>query len=258
MPYRPTVPRDNTSTPTCSNCSSTPTLVFVCNSNGIGVTDAAVVTSVVSFQVGFLVESNDFSNEWLAAVEKLLVETAVVSTLQCETKEAAMDPGWDRGKVTATSTQIDQCSPSRHSWSCTVWRSSFEIAVARELDPSVASFLGYMSLRRGMENGLFLNEVPALERMVYLSPKQLLSPITDTSSPVPGSSSVDGGLSVNRWTFAGVLVMCKLHMGLLLSTVVMALLLIHLAFLRSQALVERQRSQSGSATGAHGTSAICN
>jgi hypothetical protein len=78
----------------------------------------------------------------------------------------------------------------------------------------VAAFLGYMSVQDAMENGAFTAAVPALDRILYLSPSPLLPPITgvDTGpslAPGEATQTAPESLSVNRWTLGAVLTMCK-------------------------------------------------
>ncbi|GKY96335.1 hypothetical protein MPSEU_000593200 [Mayamaea pseudoterrestris] len=189
------------------------TTAFTCTDDGVGITETANATTIVDFRVGYLIESKNQPTDYLASVENLIVESAIIGALQCASGGLIFAPGVDASSVDVATIQTDQCTPTQSGAACTVWQTEFTITIAQEVDPSVASYLGYMFVQTEMEKDAFVNQVPSLDEIEYLSPSPLLPPITgldgspsSTTDENPASSK--GDLSVNQWTLGAVLTMC--------------------------------------------------
>jgi len=189
-------------------------VVFTCTNNGIALVEPPYeVFSVINFKVGYIVESDAVLDVFLSELEAKILETAVTGALQCNSGGPLFEPGGDALSVPMSTTLTGEaCTPKITN--CTVMETEFQIVVNEDLDPEVAAFLGYVLLQEEMDGGIFVIEIPILDRVEYVSPLPLLPPVTtpeddDVTDPALGAS--DGSVSVSPWTIGAVLAMCKFN-----------------------------------------------
>ena len=192
-----------------------PPVIFTCTETGVAVAEASAVnvSTAVSFRVTYVIETTVKPFRYLERVNELIVETAAVGALQCVLGGSTFSVNsTESPEITVMSVMTTQnCTPETAGSECVVWETSFEIAVDQDVEPTVASFLGYMFLEEEMNSGAFVDRIPILDRVKYLRPSPLLPPITGGDGPTEAPElgvEDDGELSVNRWTLGAVLAMC--------------------------------------------------
>jgi hypothetical protein len=161
-----------------------------------------------------VVESSAFLDEFKDKLEAQILESAVIGALQCNSGGSVFGP---KGNVTAvamfTSVIGDDCT-AQISF-CTVMSTEFQIVAGDDLNPDTTAFLGYVKLQEDMDGGVFVEEIPILDRVKYQSPLPLLPPMTSPGD-IPVLQEVDSSstssvesLSLSPWTYGAVMAMCK-------------------------------------------------
>jgi hypothetical protein len=183
---------------------------FVCGDNG-GVSLAPQPYgnfTAVSFEVGYVIESNEPLLSFRDELEQKIVNTALNGALKCTNKNVTLNCSECSPAFIVT---YPGAAPCRSLVSnCSVLKTQFEVVLGKAIDPEVAEFLGYVLLQTEMDSGDFMAAIPQLNRIKYLSPLPLLSPITaPLENEVPMLVTRDD-LSVSPWTIGAVFAMCKL------------------------------------------------
>jgi len=233
QPPSPSAPTVNTPPPLLPTEAPSPRanleeFVFGCTDDGVVLVDppyeAMGGAKTVQFKVGYLVESVGALEEFESDLELMILQTAVIGALECNTGGSLFGPGGNGASLLtqypmSTRSTGEQCAPQFPGTACTVLESEFVVAVVdieggSGLDSTTASFWGYVFLQQEMDGGSFLTAIPLLDRCKYLRPLPLLPPIVgvDDPSPSPGGSQEDPvqqPLGVSQWTLGAVLAMCK-------------------------------------------------
>lgn len=143
--------------------------------------------------------------------------TAVSGALQCNKGTALLEQGAINLVDIATTHSNGTCASNIEAdvpagISCYHMITSFDVAVAEDLDPTVAAFLGYIFLRDELDGGLVENEIPQIVRGQYLGPLPTLPTNVeeddDSVSNIPPVSA-ESRLTVSAWTVGAVVAMCK-------------------------------------------------
>jgi hypothetical protein len=199
-----------------SPTSSPALIVFTCTDIGVDIAQPPYIrTTTVSFRVAYLIESLGKPSDFISAVETMILETAVVGALQCVTGGLVFARGMKPPPVDFTTIMTsEQCMPVFAGSQCSVWETGFDVTVDENVDPTVATFLGYTFVQEEMKNGAFVGRIPILDRVEFLRPSPLLPPIagidgSPTTAPGLAAASSASPISVNHWTLGAVLTMCK-------------------------------------------------
>jgi hypothetical protein len=201
------------------------TIVFACGPEGFVVLAQPPldVVTVVPINVGYLIESSNPFVEYIDDVERRILVTAVAGALQCNTSGPLFgkpdpgrasnisSPGLTPYVPMNTTVTGETCNASVSA--CTVLETDFQFVVNKHLDPEVAAFLGYVSLREDMDSGAFAFAIPSIDRSLYLSPLPLLPPVVgdDNINPnITPAQRTAKQLSVSPYTVGTVSALCKL------------------------------------------------
>ena len=223
-----------TSTPTTSapslspSANPTPTVfqeetIFECTDDGVNLAKPPFeAATVVTFQVGYLVESAFALADYETDLEEEILASALEGALQCTsggplfgTNSSGL--GTNSSAVILpmnTSLTTGICFPTiSFQNDCVVLETTFRVVLAEEIDPEVASFLAYVELQKDMEGQVFEQALSEVDRIEYLSPLPLLPPISGPEESNPPANEVgEDPLSVTPWTFSAVLAMCTYNL----------------------------------------------
>lgn len=186
-------------------------VVFTCTPEGVETVDPPYdIATVIDFEVGYLVESATFFEDFQDELNNLILETTVIAVLECSPGGPIFGPGGTIPTVPMfTAITGEQCVTQTPGDVCTVLETSFRVVVDRDLDPSLSAFVGYVALQQKMDNGTFEAVIAALDRIEYMHPLPLLPPIIGNDQPTPAPLTSTNSLSVSPWTLGAVLAMCK-------------------------------------------------
>jgi hypothetical protein len=175
-----------------------------------------------------VVETSAFLDEFQDSLEAQILKSAVIGALQCNSGGDVFGSKGAGADVPMFTSLIGNDCVAEQSF-CTVMKTEFMILAGEDVNPDTAAFLGYIKLQDDMDGGVFVDEIPVLDRVKYRSPLPLLPPIT---SPDPGdipvlqeidssssSKSTTETLGLSPWTYGAVMAMCKLSVLSVLVTV---------------------------------------
>jgi hypothetical protein len=179
--------------------------------------------SVLSFEFEYLVESMEPLESYQANLESILFLTAVSGALQCSKGTTLLARGALDSVEISTILSNGTCASNGDaaipddSVLCYHLTTSFDVAVAEDLDSDVAAFLGYIFLRDELDGGILENEVTDIVRGQYLGPLPTLPTNVeedDDSFDKEPPLSAESRLSVSAWTVGAVVAMCEFHLCL--------------------------------------------
>ena len=178
--------------------------IFGCPQDNLTIAEPPfTAVTVVDITVGYVIETQFFLDQLQADLERLILEAALKGALQCNGPLPEECEECPPVEIFTSATGAD-CTPEVSF--CTTLETTFQVVVDGELDPDVASFLGYVTLQEEMNGGVFENAIEILDRIEYLSPLPLLPPIITpivTQEPILARDS----LGVSPWTISAVLAM---------------------------------------------------
>jgi hypothetical protein len=171
--------------------------------------------TILNFRVGYLVESSISLEDYREDLEQAVLGSALAGALQCLPGSSIFLQGGNTTLVPMNTSLSDGlCFPEVDILNdCLVLETTFSVVLAREVDPEVARFRGYVEMQQDMDEGLFLeNFSPEIDRIQYVSPLVLLPPLTNPEDPSEPTATIDVSndfLSVRPFTVSLVLFACK-------------------------------------------------
>jgi hypothetical protein len=173
-------------------------------------------TTSINFKVGYLIESVVNLTEYISALERQILVTALAGALQCETGGTFFTNltrnsiGRSNGEldITMNTTRSEETCEATISM-CNIFETEFQVVINKTMDPDVAGFLGYVLLKGEMDDGTFVEAIPNIDRCQYLKPLPLLPPLVVNDNRTQGGIESTERLSVSPWSLAAVSVMCK-------------------------------------------------
>lgn len=198
--------------PTSVPSTARPPAVFVCNGFVEEAEPPFSATSVLDFQVGYLVETLAPFSSYQEDLEKQILEAALAGALSCNLGGPLFGEEGTPPNIPVTTVITNQdCTPQVPGSNCTVLSTGFSVTVGEEVDSTVTELLGYVTLQEEMDQGGFVEDVVVLDRVEYLSPLPFLPPpVQEPEEPtVPPQSQLEPGpVSVSPWTVGAVVAMC--------------------------------------------------
>jgi hypothetical protein len=169
-----------------------------------------------------VVETSAFLGDFQDALEAQILKSAVIGALQCTSGNDVFGSK-ERVSVPMSTGLIGNDCVANESF-CTVMETEFVI-IAGDVNPETrgtAAFLAYIKLQDDMDGGVFVDEIPVLDRVKYRSPLPLLPPPITSPDDIPvlqeiedsssSGKSTTESLGLSPWTYGAVMAMCKLSL----------------------------------------------
>lgn len=191
-----------------------PKFVFTCTDDGVDVVKPPFgAFTVVSMNVGYIVESSASITEYQKAIEDKIMGVAIVAALQCNDGGPVFGDNGTVPNITMDTVYLfDECIPETPNSGCAVMETGFQMALDKVVLDEKAAFLGYVGLQAEMNGGAFAESIPAVDRVEYISPLPLFKhaiPIEDDFFAPEEIEAQAGVITASRWTISAVLAMCK-------------------------------------------------